>query len=57
LKTILDKYDDADLNNVVIEASRLPEILSSLVDNWDENELQTLISAVDEDGKCVSVFP
>jgi Ca2+-binding EF-hand superfamily protein len=57
LKTILDKYDDADLNNVVIEASRLPEILSSLVDNWDENELQTLISAVDEDGKGVSVFP
>lgn len=47
----MDKYKDIDVDNVVIEASRLPEILTSLVPSWDKKELETLVAAVDEDGK------
>jgi len=55
LKTIIDKYEDADLENVTIDAARLPEILSSLVDSWNEDELATLVSAVDEEGTFFNI--
>lgn len=46
----MDKYKGAELDDILIEASRLPEILASLVPSWDIKELDTLIAAVDEDG-------
>jgi len=49
LKTVVDQYQNADLDNIMIDATRLPEILSSLVPSWDKKELETLVAAVDED--------
>ncbi|OXA60317.1 uncharacterized protein LOC110844614 [Folsomia candida] len=49
LRTVVDKYKGAELDDILIEASRLPEILASLVPSWDIKELDTLIAAVDED--------
>lgn len=54
LKTVIDKYKEHDLDSVVIEASRLPEILNSLVPSWDPKELEVLVAAVDEDGKFIA---
>ncbi len=51
LQQIVERYDDVDLNGVTIDAHRIPEILSSLVKHYRTEELETLISAVDPEGK------
>lgn len=51
LQQIVEKYDDVDLNGVTIDANRIPEILSSLVKHYKTEELETLIQAVDTEGK------
>jgi len=50
LQQIVEQYDEVDLNGVTIDAHRIPEILSSLVKHYKQEELDTLIAAVDTEG-------
>jgi len=50
LQQIVDRYDNVDLNGVTIDAHRIPEILSSLVKHYKQEELDTLLAAVDTEG-------
>jgi len=50
LQQIVERYDDVDLNGVTIDCHRIPEILSSLVKHYRQEELDTLIAAVDPEG-------
>ena len=50
----MERYDDVDLNGVTIDAHRIPEILSSLVKHYRQEELETLIQAVDPEGMLMS---
>lgn len=54
LQQIVERYDDVDLNGVTIDTHRIPEILSSLVKHYKAEELETLISAVDPEGKLIA---